>query len=255
MLPVLTWKTRSAIENEHTNPPVKSTRTSLKENEVEDSEKDGEGERRFICTTCGKGFSTKGKLATHETFHEYSHEHVCLVCGETFSHMGKSFVCDQCGKAFGTQNHLTGHKRYSHTFQYSCRICKMQFVKKQECEKHEKTHPDPKKAIRRKSRKKGRKSKKGYSSEGDEEHDDVFASSPLDDEMMILRYKMKRMMRIHPCRRTCLGSGQTITNVPAFTNAGIALSITLLGDGCVIMFPRYTKRKANSSVRTAHPRS
>ncbi|XP_072166233.1 uncharacterized protein [Diadema setosum] len=110
-------------------------------------------EERFICTTCGKNFPTRGRLAAHETFHEYNSELTCHICGEgqmnphilakhLVTHKAKPFKCATCGNAFVTRNMLSRHERLSHTLNHACRVCGKRFAKKRECSRHEKEHPE-----------------------------------------------------------------------------------------------------------------
>nr|XP_054760198.1 histone-lysine N-methyltransferase PRDM9-like [Lytechinus pictus] len=156
--PVLTWQPRTNSENaENEKPviakPVKSSSPTSKKTQVLTTNSSSMVEERFICTTCGKNFLTRGRLAAHETFHDYSEEHICNICGESFTnsntlakhmvtHKAKPYKCQSCGNAFTTRNMLSRHERLSHTFNHKCRVCGMQFVKKRECNRHEKIHPD-----------------------------------------------------------------------------------------------------------------
>ena len=80
------------------------------------------GEKQFQCATCNKGFFTKGDLKRHEIIHRGEKAHVCQECGKRFSqrsqltnhmrlHTGETpYNCDKCGKHFKMKHHLTGHK-------------------------------------------------------------------------------------------------------------------------------------------------
>ena len=204
MIPVVTWKPRGAMENEENenpqmapNPipiakqpaklhvkPAKMPSTVTKQ-VLGGSSSSGLSDERYICTTCGKNFPTQGRLAAHETFHEYNTERPCTTCGESFSnsstlakhmvsHKERPFECDVCGHAFTRRSHLTRHKQYQHTYNHRCRVCGMEFIKKRKCSKHEKTHPSWKnfKAIQDKSSKKGRRSKTENTLEGGVDIDD-----------------------------------------------------------------------------------
>ncbi|XP_030834180.1 histone-lysine N-methyltransferase PRDM9-like [Strongylocentrotus purpuratus] len=158
--PVLTWESRTTVsENAENEKPVMAKAAKLpspppsKKTKVVSTNRSSLVEERFICTTCGKNFPTRGRLAAHETFHEYSEEHICPICGECHSnsnnlakhmvsHKAKPFKCQSCGNTFTTRNMLSRHERLSHTFNHKCRVCGIQFVKKRELNRHEKMHPD-----------------------------------------------------------------------------------------------------------------
>ena len=80
------------------------------------------GEKQFKCQTCNKGFFTRGMLKRHEVIHTGEKSFVCQECGKRFSqrsqltnhtrlHTGETpFNCDNCGKKFKMKHHLTNHK-------------------------------------------------------------------------------------------------------------------------------------------------
>ncbi|KAI7803727.1 putative zinc finger protein 83-like [Triplophysa rosa] len=85
------------------------------------------GERPYKCRFCGKGFSTKGILGTHERGHTGERPFICVTCGRGFTqkfclnnheriHSGeRPFTCQTCGKAFAQSatlgNHLLVHNK------------------------------------------------------------------------------------------------------------------------------------------------
>jgi uncharacterized Zn-finger protein len=92
----------------------------------------------FGCETCGKRFSLRGSLRTHEKLHGFRPTYSCDVCGKTFKvasglkshaslHSGqKPFHCDVCGKTFTLKGSLKTHSALHFTAQESfpCFICK-----------------------------------------------------------------------------------------------------------------------------------
>ncbi|XP_073785152.1 uncharacterized protein si:dkey-7l6.3 isoform X2 [Danio rerio] len=88
----------------------------------------GTGKRHFICSICGKSFTTSQSLDTHMRIHT----------GE------RPYRCEQCGKRFTQSGHLTAHQTV-HTGErpYECSRCGKRFAGKQYLRIHtKKHHPD-----------------------------------------------------------------------------------------------------------------
>ncbi|KAK2868564.1 hypothetical protein Q7C36_000435 [Tachysurus vachellii] len=85
----------------------------------------GVGKRHFICSICGKNFTTAQSLDTHMRIHT----------GE------RPYRCEQCGKRFTQSGHLTAHQTV-HTGErpYECTQCGKRFAGKQYLRIHTKKH-------------------------------------------------------------------------------------------------------------------
>lgn len=81
--------------------------------------------RHFICSICGKNFTTAQSLDTHMRIHT----------GE------RPYRCEQCGKRFTQSGHLTAHQTV-HTGErpYECTQCGKRFAGKQYLRIHTKKH-------------------------------------------------------------------------------------------------------------------
>ena len=84
--------------------------------------KNGDRDRRYVCTICGKTFLQSSGLHSHELIHTGIKPFKCDICFKDFrlkgslkvhrySHTGeKPYICDLCGSCFFTSSHLKRHK-------------------------------------------------------------------------------------------------------------------------------------------------
>ncbi|KAM8834613.1 uncharacterized protein ACB058_016171 [Synchiropus picturatus] len=74
----------------------------------------------FVCSECGKVYSSQQTLHTHKKIHT----------GE------KPFICSECGKRFGFKGDLTKHLLIHSEPQHVCSVCNKRFTLKVACDRH-----------------------------------------------------------------------------------------------------------------------
>ncbi|XP_037023864.2 histone-lysine N-methyltransferase PRDM9-like [Artibeus jamaicensis] len=111
------------------------------------------GEKRYVCSECGRGFIWKSVLIAHQRIHSGEKPYVCRECGRGFTwksvliahqrtHSGeKPYVCRECGRGFTQKSVLTAHQRtHSGEKPYVCRECGRGFIQKSILITHQRTH-------------------------------------------------------------------------------------------------------------------
>ncbi|XP_073538485.1 oocyte zinc finger protein XlCOF8.4-like [Phyllobates terribilis] len=111
------------------------------------------GEKSFSCPECGKYYSSKSRLVTHQRIHTGEKPYSCSECGKCFTdksllvihqriHTGeKTFFCSECGKCFTQKENFIRHQ-LTHTGEkpYSCSECGKCFTKKSYLVTHQRIH-------------------------------------------------------------------------------------------------------------------
>ncbi|XP_017350198.1 C2H2-type zinc finger protein [Ictalurus punctatus] len=109
-------------------------------------------ERPYRCS-CGKGFTYKGALLSHQRTHTAERRYRCSHCSRCFLYPGelrkherthsdeKPYLCPHCGKSFKRERILRAHVA-GHTEDkiFKCSVCNKTFAYKASLTRHELTH-------------------------------------------------------------------------------------------------------------------
>nr|XP_023022034.1 zinc finger protein 271-like [Leptinotarsa decemlineata] len=109
--------------------------------------------RRFVCTTCDKGFKHRQLLQRHQLVHSDERPFACDKCGVTFKtqanltnhetlHTGeKRFCCGECGQKFAHRTSLSLHQRWHEGRKpFVCEFCNKAFSQKGNLLEHRRIH-------------------------------------------------------------------------------------------------------------------
>ncbi|XP_071995332.1 uncharacterized protein [Engystomops pustulosus] len=109
--------------------------------------------KNFACSICGKHFTAKSSLTTHERSHVNATPFSCSVCGKSFSrksglaihertHTGeRPFACPECGFCFSQKSYLRQHlKVHSREKPFPCPECGKRFRSKHYMKVHQRIH-------------------------------------------------------------------------------------------------------------------
>ncbi|XP_078121229.1 uncharacterized protein LOC144527182 [Sander vitreus] len=89
------------------------------------------GDRRFVCSYCGKCFTSSRSLETHVRVHTGERPYSCAQCGKRFTQSGhlkthqsvhtgeRPFACEHCGKRFAGKQNLRIHQQKHHVAEQS----------------------------------------------------------------------------------------------------------------------------------------
>ncbi|XP_015421184.1 PREDICTED: zinc finger protein 211 [Myotis davidii] len=110
--------------------------------------------RCFVCSECGKCFTTNSHLHYHRRVQTGENPYKCNECGKSFTrstdlqyhqrvHTGENpYQCSDCGKSFTTNSHLHHHHQRVHSVEkpYKCSECEKAFTSNKHLRRHQRVH-------------------------------------------------------------------------------------------------------------------
>ncbi|ELW47088.1 Zinc finger protein 57 like protein [Tupaia chinensis] len=107
----------------------------------------------YSCHTCGRSFSRRSYLLSHQFVHSPTQTNACSQCGRLFRnpkalsyhrrmHLGeRPFRCSLCDKTYCDASGLSRHRRAHLGYRpHSCPVCGKGFRDQSELKRHQKTH-------------------------------------------------------------------------------------------------------------------
>ncbi|XP_068114496.1 oocyte zinc finger protein XlCOF6-like isoform X2 [Hyperolius riggenbachi] len=111
------------------------------------------GENSYRCVECGKFFTLKSLLVTHQRVHTGENPFSCSECGKYFTNKGSvtrhqkshtvegPFSCSLCGEGFQLKSDLRAHWRtHPVEWQFACSECGKYFSQKSALLVHQRSH-------------------------------------------------------------------------------------------------------------------
>lgn len=105
-------------------------------------------ERPYLCSNCGKNFSTKGALKEHQIIHSDQFPYACKFCPKKFKnlprlkthediHSTTQYICPVCGISLNTKRTLKMHMViHSDQKKFKCEYCQTSFKRSKALKNH-----------------------------------------------------------------------------------------------------------------------
>uniref|UniRef100_A0A1B8XZW0 C2H2-type domain-containing protein n=1 Tax=Xenopus tropicalis TaxID=8364 RepID=A0A1B8XZW0_XENTR len=126
---------------------------AMNDSVLSNHKKDLAEEKTFICTQCGKNFSTKHNFHIHQLVHTGEKPFTCTECSKSFSQKSvlhrhrrihtqeKPFTCTECGARFSQKSMLHRHQTvHTGAKPFTCTECGKNFSYKSNLLSHQKVH-------------------------------------------------------------------------------------------------------------------